>query len=283
MSNQEYFIMSPKVDFAFKEIMNNDKVRKGFISAVLNIPVNDIKKTVLKNANLPKNHEDEKQGILDVYLTMNDDTEIDIEIQLSYMATWAERSAFYVSKMLVEQPNINKVYSNFKKCIGINILDFNFIKETERFHTIYHIREDSENIQFTDVMEWHLIELPKLPTKEDGTDLYDWIKFLKAENKEEFDMAASSNEYIREAVNELEVISQDEIKRMEYNARQKAIWDYNTLMEENFSRGLLVGEERGEARGIAKGRAEGVADLLAKMKAFGMSDSDINNILNINP
>ena len=283
MSNQEYFIMSPKVDFAFKEIMNNDKVRKGFISAVLNIPVNDIKKTVLKNANLPKNHEDEKQGILDVYLTMNDDTEIDIEIQLSYMATWAERSAFYVSKMLVEQPNINKVYSNFKKCIGINILDFNFVKETERFHTIYHIREDSENFQFTNVMEWHLIELPKLPTKEDGTDLYDWIKFLKAENKEEFDMAASSNEYIREAVNELEVISQDEIKRMEYNARQKAIWDYNTLMEENFSRGLLVGEERGEARGIAKGRAEGVADLLAKMKAFGMSDSDINNILNINP
>ncbi len=60
MSNQEYFIMSPKVDFAFKEIMNNEKVRKGFISAVLNIPVNDIKKTVLKNANLPKNHEDDK-------------------------------------------------------------------------------------------------------------------------------------------------------------------------------------------------------------------------------
>ena len=170
--------------------------------------------------------------------------------------------------MLVEQPNINKVYSNFKKCIGINILDFNFVKETERFHTIYHIREDSENFCFTNVMEWHLIELPKLPTKEDGTDLYDWIKFLKAENKEEFDMAASSNEYIKEAVNELEVISQDEIKRMEYNARQKAIWDYNTLMEENFSRGLA----EGEARGVAK--------LLTKMKASGMSDSQIQAILN---
>ncbi len=279
MTNQEYFIMSPKVDFAFKEIMNNDKVRKGFISAVLNIPVTDIKKTVLKNANLPKNHEDEKQGILDVYLTMNDDTEIDIEIQLSYMATWAERSAFYVSKMLVEQPNINKVYSNFKKCIGINILDFNFIKETERFHTIYHIREDSENFQFTDKMEWHLIELPKLPTKEDGTDLYDWIKFLKAENKEEFDMAASSNEYIREAVNELEVISQDEIKRMEYNARQKAIWDYNTLMEENFSRGIL----QGRAEGRAEGRANERAEMLDKMKAFGLSDDDIKKIFNIKP
>ena len=33
------FIMSPKVDFAFKEIMFSDKVRKGFLSAVLEIPV----------------------------------------------------------------------------------------------------------------------------------------------------------------------------------------------------------------------------------------------------
>ena len=263
MPEQEYFIMSPKVDFAFKEIMFNGKVRKGFISAVLNIPVSEIKETVLKNANLPKNHEDEKQGILDVYLTMNDDTEIDIEIQLSYMATWAERSAFYVSKMLVEQPNINKLYSNFKKCIGINILDFNYISETERFHTVYHIREDSENFCYTDIMQWHLIELPKLPKNEDGTDLYDWIKFLKAEKKEEFEMAAKNNEYIKEAYDQLEIISQDEEKRMEYNARQKAIWDYNTLMEENYIRG----------------RAERENEIIHKLRALGISESQIMEAL----
>ena len=282
-SNQEYFMMSPKVDFAFKEIMHNDKVRKGFLSAVLNIPVDDIKKTVLKNANLPKNHEDTKQGILDVYLIMNDNTEIDIEIQLSYMATWAERSAFYVSKMLVDQTNIDKIYSNFKKCIGINILDFKYVKETERFHTIYHIREDSENICYTDIMEWHLIELPKLPKTEDGTVLYDWIKFLKAEKKEEFDMAASSNEYIREAVDTLEVISQDEQKRLEYNARQKALWDYNTLMAENYikgkAEGRAEGRAEGEARGMAKGIAKGRSDLLALMAADGVSEEIIRKYM----
>ena len=50
--NNDDFIMSPKVDFAFKEIMFNEKVRKGFLSAVLEIPVSKIKKTVLKNTNL---------------------------------------------------------------------------------------------------------------------------------------------------------------------------------------------------------------------------------------
>ena len=132
-------------------------------------------------------------------------------------------------------------------------------------------------------MEWHLIELPKLPKNEDGTDLYDWIKFLKAEKKEEFEMAAKNNEYIKEAFDQLEIISQDEEKRMEYNARQKAIWDYNTLMEENYIRGRAEGraegEARGEIRGIAKGRADLLAELFAKMKASGMSDSQIQAIL----
>ena len=91
------------------------------------------------------------------------------------MASWADRSAFYLSKMMVEQVGINKKYSNIRKCIGINILDFNYIKKTERFHTIYHISEDTEHIKFTDVMEWHIVELPKLPSIDDGTDFYDWI------------------------------------------------------------------------------------------------------------
>ena len=32
------FLMSPKVDFCFKELMRNSEVRKGFLSAVLEIP-----------------------------------------------------------------------------------------------------------------------------------------------------------------------------------------------------------------------------------------------------
>ena len=94
----EDFIMSPKVDFAFKELMRDEMVRKGFLSAVLNIKDTDIQSTVLMNTNLPRVHEDDKQSILDVRLTMNNNTEINIEIQLAYMSSWADRSTFYLSK-----------------------------------------------------------------------------------------------------------------------------------------------------------------------------------------
>lgn len=264
----ENFIMSPKIDFAFKEIMTNPKALKGFLSAVLDISPDSIKSTTLKNTNLRKTHEHEKQGILDVRLVMNNDKEIDIEIQLAYMVAWADRSVFYVAKMMTEQAEINKKYSNFKKCIGINILDFNYISQTEKFHTVWHIREDNENMKYTDVLEWHVVELPKIPPMTDGTDLYKWVQFIRAEKREEFEMIAQGNEYLESALNTLNIISQDEQKRLEYTARQKALYDYNTLMEENYDRGLV------------QGKAEKEFELMKKWKAKGMTDEQIKELLN---
>ena len=202
---------------------------------------------------------------------MNNNTEIDIEIQLAYMKAWADRSTFYVSKMLVEQVGINKKYSNIKKCIGINILDFDYIKDTQRFHTVYHISEDTEHIKYTDILEIHIVELPKLPTNDDGTDLYDWIKFIKAENKGEFEMLAKQSQYLQKAYETLEEISADQQKRLEYTARQKALYDYNTLMEENYERGI--------EQGIQQGKSERDAELIQRMKSKGMSDEEIEQIV----
>ncbi len=111
--------------------------------------------------------------------------------------------------MLVEQVGIDKKYSNIKKCIGINILDFRYINQTQRFHTVYHLREDTEHIKYTDIMEIHIVELPKLPKINDGTALYDWIRFIKSSDKEEFEMLAKENDYLKTTYETLEEISAD--------------------------------------------------------------------------
>ncbi len=77
------FLMKPKVDFAFKETTTDEMTRIGFLSAILKLAPNEIKETRLLNTNLRKLHENEKQGILDVRILMNNLTEIDIEIQLA--------------------------------------------------------------------------------------------------------------------------------------------------------------------------------------------------------
>ncbi len=95
-------------------------------------------------------------------------------------------------------------------------------------------------------MEFHVIELPKLPEDltENCTDLELWAKFISAERKEEFDMLAEKNPYIDSAYQKLQVISQDSQKRLEYEAREKAIRDYNEGMYEAEQRGIQIGEQR---------------------------------------
>ena len=285
------FLMKPKVDFAFKEIMMDDDALKGFLSAVLNINPEHIQKIIRKNTNMQKVHEDEKQAILDVRILLitgkspeqHKAEEIDIEIQLANMASWGNRSIFYVAKMITEQVGINKKYSNIKKCIGIDILNFNYMKCTDRFHTVYHVNEDTEHFKLADIAEWHLIELPKLPPVTDGSDLYKWAMFINAESKEEFEMVtklAQGNQYLESALKRLEVISQDEQKRLEYTARQKALYDYNTYMEENYDRGYDDGRAKGKQEGKTEGKQERDSELIAKWRAKGMTDEEINALLN---
>lgn len=237
------FLMKPKIDFAFKEIMTDEKARIGFLSAVLKLKPEQIKESRILNTNLRKEHEDDKQGILDVRLLLNNDREIDIEIQLSELKVWADRSLFYLAKMFIEQIKPGESYRVFKKCVSISILDFILFQGEEDFYSCFHICEDNRHFLYTDKMEFHVIELPKLPKelKEGSTDIELWAKFINAESKEEFDMLAHKDPYIESAYQKLQVISQDQDKRMKYEAREKALRDYHE--------GLMEAEERGEKRG----------------------------------
>ncbi|MCI8860610.1 MAG: hypothetical protein HFI71_14095 [Lachnospiraceae bacterium] len=60
-----------------------------------------------------------------------------------------------------------------------------------------------------------------------SSDLELWAKFIDAEKKEVFDMLTNKNPYIDSPYQKLQLISQDKEKRLEYEAREKAIRDYN--------------------------------------------------------
>ena len=252
------FLMKPRVDYAFKEIMMDEKVRIGFLSAMLKLNPKEIKETQMLNTNLRKQSEKEKLGILDVRILMNNNTEIDIEIQLAAMNIWADRALFYLSKMYTEQINAGEDYTVFKQCVSISILDFKLFEYDPEFYSCFHIREDSRHFLYTDKMEFHVLELPKLPKelREDSSDIELWGKFIRAERKEEFDMLAEKNAYIGSAYKHLQIISQDEEKRLEYEAREKAIRDYNQIMLEAKQMGREEGREEGRAEGREEGREE---------------------------
>lgn len=182
---EDNFIMLPKVDFCFKELMQNPKVRKGFVAALLKVHPGQIQETTLLPTSLQRASEEDKLGILDVRVLLEDE---------------------------------------------------------ECYRTI-HLRDDKTGEVYTDLIEVQILELKKLPfMKEGALDIIDWMRFLGGKSREEFEAVAKTSEYLDEAYHTLVRLSADEEKRFEYEAREKALKDYNTQMQSAERRG----EERAE-------------------------------------
>ena len=244
------FIMRPKVDFCFKELMEDAEVRRGFTAAVLHIPPEEIAETVLLPTSLRKKYEGDKLGILDVRVLLNNSTQIDIEIQVSPFPLWPERSLFYLAKMFTDQIEKGEGYERLEKCVHVGILDFILFGEDEEYYSCFHIREDLRNRLYTDKLEVHILELPKLKKNDyPETELLNWAKFMNAERQEEFEEMAEKDKYIEKAYEALKNISADDEKRLEYEAREKALRDHDYLMKSNW--------EAGEKIGISKGMEQG--------------------------
>ena len=84
-------------------------------------------------------------------------------------------------------------------------------------------------------------------------------------------MLAEKNAYIESAYEQLQVISQDRQKRLEYEAREKAILDYNQGMFEAEQRGM----QRGKQEGIQQGRQEGIYAIISGGLEDGLSEERI--------
>lgn len=248
------FIMKPKVDFCFKELMEEPEVRRGFISAVLGIRPEDIVNTTLLPTHLRKESQEEKLGILDVRVLLNGNVQINMEMQMAPFELWAERSLFYLGKMYVDQIKAGEDYDVLKKCIHIGILDFVMFEEDVEFYSRFHIWEDQRHRKYTDKLEVHILELPKLDRyRYPQTELLKWARFINAERKEDLEMIAKTDKFLGKAYEALTNLSADEKKRLEYEAREKAIRDHHHQMKSNWN----AGHEQGLKQGIEQGEKSG--------------------------
>ena len=156
------------------------------------------------------------------------------------------RIFIYLGKMFTDQLKKGDSYSKLKKCIHISILDFvHFSNNEDCYHVIKFCNERTGQI-YTDLLEIQILELKKLPKDvKNGEDIIQWMRFFSGKSREEFEDMAKTNEYLDEAYRTLIELSADDKKRLEYEAREKALRDYNSQMENAEKRGIKIGEERG--------------------------------------
>ena len=270
---EQKFLMLPSVDFCFQELMEDKEILRGFCGAILRVPPEEIEEIELLPKQLRKKHKEEKYGILDVHIRLNNGERMNIEMQSTSYDYWQERSLFYLSKMYTEQIKQGEDYESLKKCIHVGILNFNLFRH-DRYYSRFHIWEDTSREMYTDKFEIHILELTKLAQYEyPQTELLRWAQFFGAKNREEMQMLAEQDKYIDKAYRRLEEMSADEQKRCEYEMRQKAIRDHRHMLasgrreglREGRREGLREGEKIGEQRGKSEGKREKAMEMALKM------------------
>lgn len=268
-------LISLKYDFCIKEVMENEVVRRYFISDVLHIPLRDIESVRIINPFLWRRYRKQKLGILDIQLILNDNTKINVEIQLKPQAYWEKRTIFYLAKMFTADLRRGEAYKKAKKCIAITILDFN-IDEREAYHNKYLLRDDSGKV-YTDILELHTIELKKNPIKEQPSPLDEWHSLFNAKTEEELDMIKSGtkNRGIIEAVKELKEINLIDSLRYEHELRLKAKRDREAEDEYVFEQGKEEGIKLGREEGTKLEREDGLQRLINILRRNNYPDEDI--------
>ena len=275
-------------DYVFKKIFakpENNIELKELLEAILNI---DIKKVEVKNQEISKNYEDEKLGILDIRAHINDDTIVDIEMQVANVYTIINRNISYSSRIITEQLQVGDSYKFLKKLISINILGENLLKRNS-YHSIAHLKFErtekekyvdmgfkEEQEELTDKIEVHYIELKKFLKKNPGISnkLEQWLWLILGE-EEKVKMASKQNKKIEKVVKDLDEMSADENERLEAYKRKLAVWDYNVSIAEATERGKSEGIEEGKIEGIKEGKIEEKVAIAKKLKRKGMDTKTI--------
>ena len=269
-------------DIVFKRVFSregNERILKSLLEAILDT---EIQKVEVKNPQLPPNLNDSKAGILDIKVQIDDNTICDVEMQVRDEKNIADRSTYYMAKMLSDELKRSEKYIKVKKAIVINILMFNYYKRNS-YHSIAHMKfEDTKRDEYVNLgymdeekiatkdLEMHFIEIPKFIKKnpEVKTKLEQWLWAISGKG-DKVKMAEKANKDVKEAMNIVKEMSMSDEEWELYESRRLALLDYNT--------GMINAKNEGEKKGAKEKQIE----IAKKMLKKGMPIDEIIELTNL--
>lgn len=264
-------IVKMKLDIIFKAIFakeENEDLLHSFLSSVLEIPYESIKKIIVQNSEILPETITGKFSRLDLKLQV-DDKLVNVELQVKNESDFKDRALFYWSKMYSGELKSGDEYGDLKQSISINIINFNMF-DCPEYHSLFKVMETTRHEVLSEKCAIHFFELKKVNKKVNKDNRMElWLQLINAESEEELDMLKETNvSEIQKAVMIIHKMSDDEKIQEAARLREKALHDEATAL----------GHARRE--GVAEGRAEERAKLEANLRALGLSEDMIKKALN---
>ena len=210
-------------DYMFRIILQKHKnVLRSIVCACLKLKTEEVQDIVVQNPIELGEAIDDKTFILDINVLLNNNTIINLEMQVLDLKDWPERSLSYLAR---SYDNVAKgdEYINVKPVYHIGFLNYTIFPEYPEFFAKYRMMNIKNHNVYTTKFNLYVVDLTKieLATHEDvDTGLVYWTQVFKAKTWEELRQMAERNQELQEATEALYVYNQDEIVKEKCRARQ---------------------------------------------------------------
>ena len=281
--------INPRVDLAFKKIFGVEE-NKDLLISLINAVVSSedqVKDVTLLHPYNAKNFKNDKLSILDIKAEGSNGRKFNIEIQISDEDDYDQRALFYWAKMYTDQLKSGEDYGKLNKAIGIHILNFISIPETEEYHNTFKIKETTSNIEYFKDLELHTIELRKF-MKTAGDELSSvmarvqskvdlWAAFLTKYDLLNRDNLSGTldDPNLKKALDVLEVMNFNSAEREEYEAHLKWMRIEANTIKKATRDAKEEGREEG-IRAVAKNLLNSGMSIESIALATGLTIDDIS-------
>ena len=193
-------------------LQENNEALRNLICSVLHLDPSSVVSIEITNPILLGKFIENKTFILDIKALMNNQTVINLEMQIEDQHNWPERSLGYLCRSF-DNLNTGDEYRTVKPAIHIGFLDFHLFKDAPEFHAVYKLLNTKNMHSYTDKFSLHVIDLRhiELATEEDKAYQTDvWAAFFKAKTWEEMRMLAEKKPGLQSSVETLYQLNCDE-------------------------------------------------------------------------
>ena len=213
-------------DYMFRIVLQRDRETLiGLICSVLHLSRNEVLDVTIENPVTPGEAIEEKEYQLDIFVSLNNNTYINLEMQVINYNNWPLRSLAYLCRKF-DNLHRGEDYSIIKPVYQIGFLDFTLFKDHPEFFAKYQMRNSKDGHLYTDKFNLLVVSLihTNLATDEDkryGIDT--WARLFKATTWEEIKMITKDNPSMNSTAESIYISNSDEQIRELCRRREDAI------------------------------------------------------------
>lgn len=203
-------------DYMFRAVLqSNNKVLRGLICSLLHLPEQKVVSVEVTNPVILGEAVTDKEFRLDINVVLNNNTLINLEMQIANKLNWRERSVMYLCRSF-DQLNCGQNYLEAKPAVHIGFLDYTLFDDRPEFYASYKLINVKNHQKYSDSLTLHVVDLSRidLATEEDKKyHIHEWAMLFKARTWEEMKMLAARDEYLQEASETIFRMSADDLVR----------------------------------------------------------------------